>query len=563
MSLLPSSEPLRVWELEMHNFRAFRGASLPLKIEGQNILIFGENGSGKTSVWAAFEQFFDASINRNRKFENSKNQRPFDEVFGVFLTLSQLDGSGFIPLKWSDEDTPSGNTDCENIARSCFCLDYRALWKTYFNQRGSTHLDLWKPLIETLLAHARAEPHLHDFEGGFGAWWQQLKANAATQIPAKRSEREDTREKRQQVLEEEWAQFQTAWDETFDQVKQLARLFLNELSRGLNLSCELQRPELTETSLGSAISFSWSEPQLILNVDWETWKKPFENYPEFLNESRLCALSLSIYLAAAYVSAQNAPTRLKILALDDVLIGFDMSNRMPVLEILDAFFDDFQIVLTTYDRAWFDLARMRLNKERWKTFECRAQIEGDEEILVVRDGQGPLERAKNYLNLRDNKAAAVYVRSHFEVLIKQFCNDNGFLVPFALPGKHLTTKPFWDNVILARFDEGDRLVVEPNLQERVNKNKNRVLNPLAHSSNPYFPLNEIQEAIDAVTLLEERFQAAKGKKLHLGSALPPKTLNELKQAHNNTGLPLRGVTIALDKLIQVLEKRVRDPRTPM
>ena len=71
---------------------------------------------------------------------------------------------------------------------------------------------------------------------------------------------------------------------------------------------------------------------------------------QFLNEAKLSAIALAIYFAGFLLQPDSD---LKILALDDVLIGLDMSNRLPVLDILldEKYFLDYQIFLTTYDRG--------------------------------------------------------------------------------------------------------------------------------------------------------------------------------------------------------------------
>jgi ABC-type uncharacterized transport system ATPase subunit len=42
----------------------------------------------------------------------------------------------------------------------------------------------------------------------------------------------------------------------------------------------------------------------------------------------------------------------KILFLDDIFIGLDIANRLPLLNILDEHFPEYQIFLTTYDKPW-------------------------------------------------------------------------------------------------------------------------------------------------------------------------------------------------------------------
>ena len=63
-------------------------------------------------------------------------------------------------------------------------------------------------------------------------------------------------------------------------------------------------------------------------------------WTDFLNEARLTALALAMYLGATLEQNPLPPpdtaAPLKLLVLDDVLIGLDMSNRLPVLESLGA-----------------------------------------------------------------------------------------------------------------------------------------------------------------------------------------------------------------------------------
>ena len=64
---------------------------------------------------------------------------------------------------------------------------------------------------------------------------------------------------------------------------------------------------------------------------------------EILNEARLSALAISIYLAAIVTNPIVQKTNYKIIFLDDIFVGLDMSNRLPLLEILQKFWQDGEI----------------------------------------------------------------------------------------------------------------------------------------------------------------------------------------------------------------------------
>jgi AAA15 family ATPase/GTPase len=48
---------VRIQTIEITNYKAFRGTH-KIKVEGKNIFIYGENGSGKSSLYYALKDFF-------------------------------------------------------------------------------------------------------------------------------------------------------------------------------------------------------------------------------------------------------------------------------------------------------------------------------------------------------------------------------------------------------------------------------------------------------------------------------------------------------------------------
>lgn len=106
--------------------------------------------------------------------------------------------------------------------------------------------------------------------------------------------------------------------------------------------------------------------EVLLRVDFLNIQFPLAH--QFLNEAKLSAISLAIYLAALLVNPSSA---LKVLVLDDVLIGLDMSNRLPIIDVLKDQFKDYQIFLMTYDKEWYEiLKRPESSLENYRTL-CR------------------------------------------------------------------------------------------------------------------------------------------------------------------------------------------------
>jgi hypothetical protein len=226
----------------------------------------------------------------------------------------------------------------------------------------------------------------------------------------------------------------------------------------------------------------------------------------YLNEARQSALALALYLGARLACAPQTTTHLKLLVLDDVLIGLDHANRLPVLDVLSQKFANWQVVLLTHDRGWFDLAREHL-KTGWACYEM---YEGDAAATATapmpvvrktesRPAPALLQKAKDLLALGYVEAAANYVRHAFEASMRGACEHKGIKLAFkqdlhalksqyfldglnTWPGKPpQLTKPDWDAALA-----------------RIELLKNVVMNPYSHPSAPNIPRADVQAAIDAV-----------------------------------------------------------------
>jgi hypothetical protein len=186
----------------------------------------------------------------------------------------------------------------------------------------------------------------------------------------------------------------------------------------------------------------------------------------------------------------------KILFLDDIFIGLDIANRLPLLDILDHEFPDYQIFITTYDKPWFEYAKGFLdNKTGWKTMEFYArQTSEGYEIPCIFDDQDFLKKAEYHLQHSDYKAAAVYTRSAFEKIIRAYCEKTEKRLVFKSKLKNYTSENFWQEV------KPDLL---PQTITDIDQYRNLVLNPFSHYNTEKHEIRtELTLAIEAVKVLK-------------------------------------------------------------
>ena len=214
----------------------------------------------------------------------------------------------------------------------------------------------------------------------------------------------------------------------------------------------------------------------------------------FLNEARLSAIAISIYLGMIKRHIQGIPC--KILFLDDIFIGLDIANRLPLLNILKSEFPDYQIFITTYDKPWYEYAKSYLEgAENWKTLEFYAQeTDGGYEIPLINDGDF-LKKAEEYYKDCDYKAAAVYTRSAFEKTLRKYCENKKKKITFKSKLKDYTTQDFWSAVCAD---------ITPFTKSEIEQYRDLVLNPFSHYNTEKHEFKtELKDAIDAVTRLKK------------------------------------------------------------
>ena len=259
----------------------------------------------------------------------------------IKLSLRADERSKQETYEWSESVRETEDELIIEASKTKGFLDYKSLLETHYLHRESNTVNVFNLLVETLLANTV------NTEGrSLAADW------AAIQPPFPR---------------------RNAINKIAD-LEELIENFNNELANRL---AELQ-PKVSEI-LGKfehnvAINFDFpgvkynretkklDNQQILLTVNLFNTNIP--EHHRFLNEARLSAIAIAIYLSSILIQPESD---LKILALDDVLIGLDMSNRLPVLDMLAEYFSDYQIFLTTYDKAWYEIVRQRTSDAEWNT----------------------------------------------------------------------------------------------------------------------------------------------------------------------------------------------------
>ena len=238
--------------------------------------------------------------------------------------------------------------------------------------------------------------------------------------------------------------------------------------------------------------------QILLNVKF--FDENISDRYLLLNEAKLSAIAIAIYLSSI-LCLPDPKIGLKILALDDVLIGLDMSNRFPVLDILEKDFKDCQIFLMTYDKTWYEIVKQRTDEKNWKYTEFYFKATDEYEIPVCKEDAPYLEKAREYLDANDYKACAIYVRTAFEAAIKQYCEKKDLAIKYRENPRDLKSEDFWVP-IKAETDDAGLLLLDLRVVDQIEQARKFILNELSHATFVNIYRKELEDAIDAVERLK-------------------------------------------------------------
>lgn len=516
---------LRIKRLSLTDFRAFPGpAPAHFDLDGKNLLVYGENGAGKSSIFHALREFF--ALKPARRLDDYRNVFSKIAKEQVAISVDFDDGgtaanwhltpatgplglvaaqqTGTLPLiEHHPVSRPLSKSD-QRVSQAALrraCLDFRSLLDTNYKQEDGD-INLFDIAVNHLI---------HDFPvtvaGGqiktVGELWQAVLLAK----PARHGTRLLAR------VNTACAEFNAGFKQALDALHPFITTLLGEFTGADVAVTPFEMPGVTYHQAHYLRDRDFNGKSLKLGV---TFRSHALSQPQhFLNEGRLSALGLAIYLGGRLACTPSAPNQaLKLLVLDDVLIGLDHSNRIPVLDVLHTHFADWQIVMLTHDRNWFDLARHRLPDKDWV---CQEIYEGDPAATVPmpiywktenRPAKALLAKGRQLLMAGYIEAAANYVRQACEMGLRGACEFKKIKLNYLQDStKHKSQDLFdglkhWTATGKVTQADWDAMI------QRLELLKNVVMNPYSHPSAPNIPRQEVLDAADAV----ERFLELAGTK---------------------------------------------------
>ena len=178
--------------------------------------------------------------------------------------------------------------------------------------------------------------------------------------------------------------------------------------------------------LNDAIRHSELHIKLIVEqyIQEDEWKE-LHRVQSFLNEAQLTRIAIAIRIGALRSRVQG--TDFKILVLDDMLNSLDMSNRVDVMRIILnkdnnpnlSYFDDFQKIILTHDKGFFDLIRRHTDDEEWVYYKF-TKDETTNEVPRVKKDLTHIQKAQKYFDEDEFENCGNELRQEAEAIFSSY-----------------------------------------------------------------------------------------------------------------------------------------------
>ena len=516
----------KINEIFINGFKAFPSL-YKIELGGKHLLMYGENGSGKSSIYYALHCIFNSyrkPDNGKKYFDKDNSQNlinrffiPKDERDIPYVAVNWYDGGRNVFLSAVSEHGCDGFDRLSEL--ETYFVNHQLL-NGFFNFTNSNSINLFPIFQREIL------PYKYIDEQGtyLSLMYEQIEEEAS-----KLGNKSSTKKINEMIdifnreLEGFIGDINIAVSDIYknhfkadgEQDLSIVLTYPEENPNpdvyfdGFRLKWDNRLIKNQKGELERAKNKSLIEPIIGISIKEDGNEIPKPHV--YFNEAKLTAIALSIrfsLLKGINPADDTNPPEGSFLALDDMLISLDMSNRAKVVDFLLKISDKYKIYLFTHDRAFFEHFKERIyfaNKSKGVAKEdgwlFKELYKDDTPTNNPKDfnSESDIARARKHYQEFDYPAAANYLRKAVEAMVNEVFppklskqNDGA---------KHERLR----NVLEISFDFFSKIQgFDLADLSRLIANLNLLMNPLSHKStetNVYkIELKEIFAIIERLSL---------------------------------------------------------------
>ena len=407
----------RIKNIKLTNFKFFFGEK-NLKLDKKHTLIYGENGSGKSSIYWAFHCFLHSTLKPNAASVQkyflpiSRNDESIKYIYaqdseksGVSITLEHDDFSRYTNINAEISDSvvnTQTSPEIKLMTLSSELINYKVIYNMYLATNKST-IKLFSYFEKNLMEFIDFDQDLTTISGNRLSrnsleWWRYIKEGIQPYTTMT--------DPRYLQFQEHVKIFNQKLNDYLQLITSEANQILNE-DFGENFKFKFQyTPAIYndfkyKEGLPHGRTRETTAPEIELLVilpQLHGVASEIKRPQSYLNEARLSAIAISIRLAILKERYIDQASR--IMVLDDLLLSLDLGNRSSLLKVLlKKYAPLYQLIILTHDRVFFDCVLNHLSEEeqkRWCILEMYETEVDNKRVPIVIQYQTALSKAYSY-----------------------------------------------------------------------------------------------------------------------------------------------------------------------
>ena len=507
----------KISTIKLSNFKFFsKEEEEVINIGGNHLLLYGENGCGKSSLFWGIYTLLEASF--KLPVETDKYFQPFgtneESLVNIYATkqtcpiTNREHCDSYIKVK-SDNNTEyvlsllnstiCGNTNAQESRKATDFINYQSIFK-FQDFKNSERPDLCEVFNYSVLPYITfpSFPIKGQILTNAASMWEEYKKGPGTTT----NDKGDTIQVYKNSPEyANFEKFEKHFNEHFIKLVEFINSHASDYVEKLGYNIKFELKYTSPSHVKKDKNYEWTPFRIDLIItSYNNQAVQIKKPQSFLNEAKMSAIAVAIRLAIIDQRIGSVvPNALKVLVLDDLMISLDMSNRDKLMDLLlDKFANRYQILFFTHDKMLFDFVDYKIKQHKQDVKWLRKEMyvgENDatkQEYPVIIDGEcDSYVKAKKYYNAKDYIASSLYIRKALEEFIvnllpEEYCKN--------ADGKFVELNTLWKKLL--NFTNS----IPEDIKTRFYQSKLIVLNPSAHYQKLSFPIyrKELSDAIDLI-----------------------------------------------------------------
>jgi len=507
-------------KLKIKGFKAFPN-EFELNLEGKHLLLYGENGSGKSSIYyalhclfqAPFKQdsgkkYFDSQNPQNLINKDSHGEESFIELIfmpphpwcykvdkdgyntellgGVKPIPGDLYNNIFINHKFISNIASCRNSEDIDL----FPVFYKDIFP-YILVRSRKQIlgNIYETIINNPSRRKEYQKSIEYLNQETKYWIDSMNLNISNIYNDSFRNKEDNK-----------LRIQLIFKDTPETINNELIYYWGRYDYRTYKEIVANNPVIKKAHYKSFI-----EPHIGLKIEeilCDGSSRQIDKPQTYFNEAKLTAIALAVRFSTLdIVSDANG----QFMALDDMLISLDMSNRSKMVDFLLSKSDKYKIYLFTHDKAFYDYIcraiKLSGNQSEW-IYKSISYCPSKNTPILLDNYGDYISKAKHFYDIGDYETSAIYTRKELEQSV-------GDLLPYELKvkadGGFVNLETLWKKLVKFYSDNGTAL--DKSMKKLFDNSKLLILNVAAHYQRLSFPIYKIE--LDQVFSLIEYIHSLK------------------------------------------------------